>query len=456
MNAIKNSILVVDDELSIRESFKLILDGPYTVHLAATGESALKKLADEKIELIFLDVRMPGINGLETLQRIKAIDPQVEVIMVTAVNEVQKAGEAINCGAVDYVIKPFDVNQILKMVETTLKKKAIARTAKNIRQEAEYTLETPSLLGSSEIIGKIKNDIEKIAAGDQPILLQGPAGTEKETIARLILKKSPPDRQSLTLETIPKNISLQKSRELFFGKSTGASTVSLEKQAGLLEKATGGILYINHVENLPLDFQGELAQTLAKGSFLRQDYSHPIKFNCRIIATTEADLKSWCEEGRFDSTLLAAIGTVMIELPPLSLRSTDIPLFINAFIEEFKAKYNKKITGLSSAAVDALSAYPFPGNVLELRALIELLVLNAAKELIDVHDLPIEILLEGGAALGIKDGPDLSYDEMQKSFETRLLKTIWQKTNHDLKRSSYLLGISPRVLSTKMESLGIS
>jgi DNA-binding NtrC family response regulator len=159
----KGTILIVDDESSIRESFKLILEGSYQVHLAATGESALKKLADEKIDLIFLDVRMPGMNGLETLKRIKEIDPAVEVVMVTAVNEVQKAGQAIKGGAIDYVIKPFDVVQITNMVETVLKKKAIAKESKDVRQEVEYLERHPILIGNSEKIQAIKNQTSKIA-----------------------------------------------------------------------------------------------------------------------------------------------------------------------------------------------------------------------------------------------------------------------------------------------------
>lgn len=456
MEPLQNSILVVDDELSIRESFKLILEGNYFIHLAATGESALKKLVDEKIDVIFLDVRMPGLNGLETLKRIKEIEPAVEVVMVTAVNDVQKAGEAIRAGAADYVVKPFDVAKINNMVETVLKKKAIAKDSKGIRKEAEYLMGTANLIGNSDKMQKIISHVDKIAKSNANLLITGPAGTEKETIANVILKKSHHNNQVLVVENIQPNQNASKLKELFFGKGTGSSTVSLEKQTGILEKASGGILFINNIDNLPQDFQVTLSKVLSTKQFNRQDYSTPIKFNCRIIAATLKDLEALCKEGKFERLLLTELSQEKIKLPPLKARSTDIPLLVNSYVEELKIKYSKKITGLTKDALDILSSYKYPGNLLELKALVELLVLQTQNELIQTDEIPIEVLISSPTFYGSNEGKDLTYDEMQKSFERNFISQMLEKTSKDVKKTAQLLGIAPRVLSTKMETLGIN
>ena len=456
MEPLKNSILVVDDELSIRESFSLILEDNYLIHLSASGESALKKLVDEKIDVIFLDVRMPGLNGLETLKRIKEIDTTVEVIMVTAVNDVQKAGEAIRSGAADYVVKPFDVAKIINMVETVLKKRAIAHDSKGVRKEAEQLISDTNLVGNSDKIQALKSHVERIAKTNSNLLIMGPPGTEKEAVAHSILKKSQQNNKTLIIENIPLNASPQKMKEMFFGKGSGSSTVSLEKQVGLFEKATGGLLLINNVENLPLDFQATLSKVISTQQFNRQDYSSPIKFNCRIIATTAVDLEALAKENKFERLLLTEISHEKMELPPLKARSTDIPLLINSYIEELKIKFSKKITGLTKDALDILSAYSFPGNLLELKALVELLVLQTQNELIQTDELPIELLVSSPTFYGSNEGKDLTYDEMQKSFERTFISQILEKTNKDVKKTSQLLGIAPRVLSTKMETLGIT
>ncbi|MBU0687636.1 MAG: sigma-54 dependent transcriptional regulator [Candidatus Margulisbacteria bacterium] len=456
MESPKNTILVVDDELSIRESFRLILEGPYALHLAATGESALKKLVDEKIDMVFLDVRMPGMNGLEALKRIKEIDPNVEVVMVTAVNDVQKAGEAIKTGAVNYLIKPFDVVQITNMVANVLKKKAIVKESKNVRQVAQYLISPPELIGSSDKIQLVKNKIDKIAKSAANVLVKGAIGTEKESVARLIQKKSNQNHSVLVVENLKANVSAQKLNALFFGRGTGSSTVSLEKQIGLLEKATDGILFINNIENLPLSFQGVLADTLTNQQFTRQDSSSPIKFNCHLVCATTKDLKKLAEEDKFNKKLLEIIAEETIDLPRLAGRTTDIPLLINEFVEEFKIIHHKKITGLTNEAIDILSSYDFPGNVDELRSMVELLVLKTTNELIQVKELPLEILVGSPSFYGSKEGKDLTYDEMQTSFEKAFIKKTLEKSSGDIKKASRLLGLAPRVLATKIETLGIS
>jgi two-component system response regulator HydG len=351
------NILVVDDELSIRESFSLILEGNYNVLLAASGEAALKIATDQKINLVYLDIRMPGMDGLETLKKIKELSPDLEVIMVTAVNEVQKASEAVRHGARDYVVKPFDVEHITKLTEQVLRKKSILEQG-DLAQKGSQA-RAPALIGQSEKIEEITRFIATIK-DDQRVLILGEVGTEKEHVARLIHSKS--------------------SRRLFpFKKVDLANRLSPAEIRALCSERDkdGGTLYINNLESLPED-SFKLLTAQASSRLIGSSSADPININRKIF--------------RYFSE-------IHITLPALRERTSDIPLLINYFIEHYSARYAREVV-FEPIVVEALINYSWPGNTRQLQALLERLILSCSDSEIKKDDLPIEILMENSKPLG--------------------------------------------------------
>lgn len=366
-----NKILVVDDELSIRESFSLILEGKYKVLLAASGEGALKTITDQKVDLVYLDIRMPGLDGLETLKRMKEIDPELEIVMVTAVNDVQKASEAIKLGARDYIVKPFDVESVLKMTESILRRKML------LREGEEITKRVPQLIGQSEKMAKISRSIQKIAAEEARVLILGEPGTEKEVIAELIHRSS--NRADFPFQTL--NLSAQRSSSeikiKLFGTAKGSTTVELRKITGLLEKVRGGTVFLNHIEYLPAEIISELPTEV------------------RLISGSNLiDLSEKSKE------IFDFFSEVLISIPPLRERISDLPLLINHLLERFSEKYGKEVSEVSPEALEALSNYSWPGNIAELEALMGKLAIAIPSNKITTEDLPIDILLCSSGAPG--------------------------------------------------------
>lgn len=423
-----HKILVVDDELSIRESFSLILEDKYKVLQAASGEAALKNVTDQKVDLVYLDIRMPGLNGLETLEKLKNIDPDLEIIMVTAVNDVQKAGQAIKLGARDYIVKPFDVNNVLKLTEQILRRKSILSEGEEIQKKAGKR--APELIGQHERIIKILKTIEKIK-NDERVLISGEAGTEKELIARIIHEKS--KRADLPFYSIQlsRETSPQETKSMLFGREKGTSTVDLEAKAGLFEQVKNGTLFINNLESLPED----IFKTISTLEFSRiGPSSHSIPIEARLIGGTSSDLNVKNKE------LVEFFSGVFIQIPPLRQRSSDIPLLIDHFIERYSAQYGLDVK-INKLALEALTGYSWPGNTLELESLTERLVLSSTNNQIALEDLPIDILMKTTEGSG---GNFIS------SFEKEYIRSAFEKRGKNKEKAAAFLGINPILLETKL------
>ncbi len=420
------NILVVDDELSIRESFSLILEGKYQIHLAASGEGALKIASSQKIDMVYLDIRMPGLNGLETLKRLKEIDPDLEIIMVTAVNEVQKASEAIHLGARDYVVKPFDVNQILKLTEQILRKKNILK--EGAAAQKSISKQTPELIGQSDKITGVAKAIEKLK--DEHVLILGEPGTEREVVAFLIHESSQRSNSPFKKISLFQEMSLLKTKSLFFGQEKGSSTADLAARSGLLEQAKEGTLFINNVESLPAEILKVLsAQTFSR---LGSQAKNPIK--ARLIAASTTDLADK-NKAAFDFFSQASI-----QIPPLRERISDLPLLINHFTDKYSTQYQKEIK-FSKATLELLSNYAWPGNTTELEILIERFFLSSLCGEIKPQDLTIDILLKTSENLG---------SNFVAIFEREYIRSVFKKNHKDKEKTAMLLGVNPTVLETKL------
>jgi DNA-binding NtrC family response regulator len=411
-----NKILVIDDEMSIRESFTLILEGKYKVVTAASGEGGLKFATDQKIDLAFLDIRMPGLNGLETLARIKKIDPTIEVIMVTAVNDVQKASEAIKLGARDYIIKPFDVEAVLKMAENILRRKALMREGTNLQKVVQK--KTPELIGHNDQIVKINNFIENLPAKNIRVLILGETGTEKEVVARLIHEKShraaaPFIAFNLSAQMTAKEIALK-----LFGQGKGSTVVDLEKNSGLIDEAREGTVFINNIEYLPID--------------LLKNFSD----NLGLIAG--CSLANFAEQSK---ELLAYFADTKIELPPLRNRQTDLGLLINYHLEKLGEKHGLEIKPLAPSIEEIFSRYDWPGNTVELIATLERIVLKLATNTIELADLPIDLVLNQPGSPG---------RDYLSHFEKEYINNIYSFAGKNKEKASAILGINPSLIEAKL------
>jgi len=421
------NILIVDDELSIRESFSLILEGKYRLLLAASGEAALKLAADQKIDLAYLDIRMPGLNGLETLARLKQIDPELEIIMVTAVNDVQKASEAIKQGARDYVVKPFDVEHISKLTEQILRKRSLLVKSRAVKQNLDK--ETPELIGQSDKISKLIQAIDRLKP-DQRVLIQGEAGTEKHLVAQLIHEKSPRQTNVFRSLDLGANVALPQLKAKLFGWGKGSSTVDLSGQSGLLEQTKSGTLFINNLANLPDD----LLQNLTAKKFKRLGSSEELAIETRLIGGSLPGLEDQ------NKPLFNFFSDVDLELPPLRARSSDIPLLINYFLEKYQGLYGQEAK-LDQAAMTALNNYDWPGNTRQLASVIERLVLTATELQIKAVDLPLDLLTVNGDNQG---------NNFIDDFEQQYVSLVFDRCGQDKKRTAAWLGINPLLLETKL------
>ena len=399
------TILVVDDEQSIRESFKLILSDKYNIITAASGEAAAKYSADSKIDLIFLDIRMPGMDGLETLKKIKEIIPDQLIVMITAVNDVQKASEAIKMGAYDYVVKPFDVENILKITSNLLFKKSMLEEGRKVG----LGIGEPAIIGTSERIEAVRRLVKEASGKKGGVLILGPEGVEREAAARSIAPSVVYDARS--------------SYQTLFGKSGGGTVADLKKVPGALDFAEGGAVFINHVELLPEWAQEKLLQS-----------------KVRLFFGTSKNLK----EIGFNQTLYEKASETVIELPPLSERSSDIPMILEYYLNEANKKYFRKVKGFTPETQNLLSSYPWPGNVSQLAAVVSNLVLFNDKLLIEPEDLPLNILINEASFY------PMPLEDMYSQFEKKHIKDVLAAVGSDREKATKILGVSLSVLENKL------
>ncbi len=449
----KSSVLVVDDELSIRESFSLILEERYNVLLAASGESALKKLVDEKVDLAYLDIRMPGMDGMEALKRMMEIDNDLTVVMITAVNDVQKASEAIKLGAKDYIVKPFNVDDIQRMTEKILKKNELKKEAKEVRSAGE-PLKGLEIIGKSKAIIHIIELIERSAEDDSSVLIYGKAGVESKAVATTIHRESKRASKSFkTLNIMGKAENLLKAA--LFGSGKGTSSETLKKEKGILEESNEGTLFLENIDKLPLSIQKEFAGSIKNKEIKRIGSATPIPINVRIISTTSVDLKELTRQNSFSKELFDLLSETIIEIPPLSDRSGDIPMLLDYYREYFAGIYNKTISGFSEDALEVLTSYSFPGNTEELKNLVKQMVLKSEGDEITLKDAPLDIMIKSAAFTETEESKNLTFEEIYSDLEKSFIKKILEKTNNDIEKTSKICGLNLSAFQAKLESLGI-
>lgn len=364
-------ILVVDDELIVRESLTGWLKrAGHEVDAVPGGHEALEMVGRQEYDLMFLDIRMPDVNGMEVLKNIKLAYPHILVVMITAYGSVETAIEAMKSGADDFLIKPFDPDQLKLLIEKLLKQKKVVDENLSLRSQIEETSRYQDLIGTSPCMRRLFSFIDQVAGVDSPILLQGETGTGKELAAKAIHARSHrkygpfvPINCGAFAETLLES-------ELF-GHEAGSFTGAARTQKGRLEMAKGGTLFLDEIGEIPLKMQVDLLRVLQEKSFHRVGGNRDITVDFRLISATHSDLLKKVAKEEFRRDFYFRLKVIEIEIPPLRKRKDDIPLLADHFLQRFRRETSKQVKGIRDDAMLLLQSYEWPGNVRELENTME-------------------------------------------------------------------------------------
>jgi DNA-binding NtrC family response regulator len=448
MNPKKNSkqvsILVVDDELSVRDSMtKWFMEDGYSAGSAADATQALKKLKPGLWDIIFLDIKLPGMDGMELQQRIKTVDPKATIIMITAYASVDTAVKSLKEGAYDYVTKPVDPDYLSHMVANVVKQKRLLSENIQLREQIQELYEIDQIVGKNPAMLKVFDLIETVAPTDTTVMIKGESGTGKELIARAIHSKSA--RRFFPIITVNcGGLTEGLTESEFFGHEKGAFTGALYRRKGKFEMANGGTIFLDEVGNVGPKAQTDLLRVIETKQFTRVGGDEVIKVDFRLICATNRDLELAVKEGTFREDLYYRLNVFSISIPPLRERRSDIPLLCNYFLKKLAASINKTVTGFSSEAMEKLEAYHWPGNVRELRNAVERAIVVAKESCIGLNDLPIPPCPE-----------DVPEDQSLEAVEKVHVKNILEQMGWNITRTAEVLGIDRATLYKKIQKYGL-
>jgi DNA-binding NtrC family response regulator len=381
-------ILIVDDEQNTREALEVILcrEG-HTVLSAESGYAALDHLQSQPVDCVISDIKMPGIDGLTLLQRVKAHDAGIVMVMMSGHSDVTAAVEAMKQGAFDYLVKPFGKSQLLQTVEKALTLRAVLVENLALKRQIQDHIAHAQVIGSSPAWHQIRQLIEQVAPSRATVLLSGESGTGKELVANLLHRLSPRTAQPF----IPLNAAALPNTLLeaeLFGYEKGAFTGAQQRKPGRFELADGGTLFIDEIGEMPMDVQVKLLRVLQESTFERLGGTRTLQVDVRIVAATNKDLAQEIAARRFREDLYYRINVIAIPLPPLRERPEDIPLLVHHFLRKYNQQNQKAITAIQQQTLQRLQAYHWPGNVRELENVIERAVVLAQGPTIGIAELP--------------------------------------------------------------------
>ena len=455
----KLNILVVEDGRSQREMLRDFLrkEG-HTVGEAENGEQAIRRVREGHYDLILLDYRMPGMDGIQVLRAVKGINPEIDIVIVTAEGTIDMAVEAMKAGAFDYITKPVEFDELLLLVARVSERRTLVRENEILRGVfrgepfGEKGVTTDRIVYRSEKMSALINMAGRVAASRATVLLQGESGTGKELFARLIHHLSPrASRPIIAVNCGALHENLLESE--LFGHEKGAFTGATARRIGRFEEADGGTLFLDEVGELSQQVQVKLLRFLQEHEFQRLGGNQTLRTDVRVISATNRDLEQRVKEGAFREDLFYRLNVVMISIPPLRERKEDITILIDHFLKRYAEENGKEIAGLSSEAQDVLLKYDYPGNVRELENIIERAVVIAREAVISVEDLPFRESMEEAAA--DRKAEDGLLRGSIEELEKKLIVEAMEKAGDHQTRAAELLGISERMLRYKLKKYGL-
>jgi two-component system NtrC family response regulator len=449
------TILVVDDErnyLFVLED--LLADEGYKVVTASSGNEALEKLKEDQIDAVLSDIKMPGMNGIEFLERVVAIDPGLPVILMTAFAEVDQAVLAMKKGAIDHIQKPFDNDDIKRAVARAVQKRAMDRNRRKIESNTDEVW--GSVIGDSEAMEKVFQIVKRVADTNATVLIYGESGTGKEVIAKSLHKASSRSRQpfiSINCAAIPETL----LESELFGYEKGAFTGAISNKQGKFEVANGGVLFLDEIGEMSLNLQVKLLRVLQEQEFQRVGGNRDIRVDIRLIAATNKDLQRQVEAGLFRSDLYFRLNVVQVVMPPLRVRVTDIPLLTSYFLNNFCKSMNRPLPEIPPETMRILCSYSWPGNVRELENAIEYAILMSKGRSLLPEDLPNQIRSFAGSNNGsdVNIGDSTGLMDALDTIEERMIRDALKKAGQIQAQAAKILGISRSNLQYKMKKYGL-
>jgi two-component system response regulator AtoC len=450
----RHTVLIAEDEANMRRVLCALLerDGFRTVE-ASDGAAALELLAREPVDAILTDLRMPKLNGLELLEQVRRRHPDIPVVMLTAHGTVGSAVEALKQGAFDYLTKPFDPDDVRQVMEKAVSTRRLA--AREARLPADENPE-PLLVGESALLRDVRHVIERVAPTPATVLIMGESGTGKEIVARTLHRASAVHAGpfvKVNCAAIPEGL----LESELFGYEKGAFTGAAGRKPGRFELADGGTLFLDEIGEMPLAAQPKLLRAIQEGRFYRVGGTETVHVSVRLVAATNRDLREEVRGGRFREDLFYRLHVVPITLPSLRERPEDIPLLARLFVERFAAKLQRPVTGIDPAAMDALRAHAWPGNIRELENAIERAVLLCDGATLGPGDLPPE--LSAGVRPAAPSAEATPLRERIRAATQRIerdaILEALRLTEGNVTRAAKELGLSRRGLQLKMKELEI-
>jgi len=468
----RERILVVDDEYLIRWSLQQELgkDG-YDVSVAEDGEEALRVFREGAPDLVLLDVQLPGIGGLEVLERVKAAEPDVVVIMITAYGMVDTAVAAMKAGAYDYLNKPFNLEAVKLSIRKGLEARHLRGEVQRLRQEQRTRFSLDRVVARSEAMRSVLDLVSRISSsGASTVLLQGESGTGKDLVAKALHytgARAERPFMAINCASLPEHL----LESELFGHERGAYTDAKGTKKGLFELADGGTIFLDEIAEMRLDLQAKLLRVIEEKSFRRIGGVKDIQVDVRIVAASNKDLEEERRGGRFRDDLFYRLKVVPILLPPLRRRPDDILPLAEFYLRQFNAEFGKQIAGLAPETERALLGYSWPGNVRELKNVLERAVLLLPGAVVEAADLPPEILgagaeaappaaVDGAPVPAVPAAPAEGFAlppgglSLEK-LEDNLVRQALEQTRGNQTKASQLLGISRDSLRYRMRKMGL-
>ncbi len=455
----RSTVLIIDDEEIMRDVFsRVVADGGHQVLLAASGEEGLKLIGREPVDLVLLDLMLPGIGGLETLEQILELDPDLAVIMVTAYASIENAVRATRLGAFDFVTKPFRNEELLLVIKNGIRQRRLELENRQLKSSLHRRQgHFQNIVGKSEAIRRVTDLITQVGPGRSTVLITGESGTGKELVAKAVHNLSP-RRDRAFVPVNSGSIPSELLESELFGHVKGAFTGATATKKGLFEIAHEGTIFLDEIDTVPVQTQAKLLRVLQEREFRPVGGVRSIKVDVRIVAATNVDLKRAVREGRFREDLYYRLKVITLDVAPLRDRRDDIPLLSHHFLTRFSRENGKTLNSIDQDALRVLMNYDWPGNVRELENAIErAVVLSGTSGSIRSELLPREIL---DSTSGRPDGiPPQSRNgslrELVLEFERNLILLAMERANWNQRKAASLLKVKPTTLNAKLKRLQV-
>jgi len=446
-------ILVVDDETGTRESLKAIFSRKYKVTLATSAEEGSRHLSESRVDVVLLDVIMPGKDGLSLLQEIQNLYPGTPAVMISGATSVRPVVEAMRVGAYDYVTKPFDVEEMSRIVERAIESTVLHRRVETLEGQIEQEFPVRGIVGESPVFMSALEDAHKAAESDATVLIGGESGTGKELVARLIHELSNRHEEPFVpvhCAALPETL----MESELFGHEKGAFTGADKQKPGRFDLAASGTIFFDEVSEMTAPTQVKLLRVLQEREFMRVGGTRVIRTDARVLAATAKDLRQEADEERFRDDLYYRLSVIPLTLPPLRERVGDVPLLARYYLKHFAASLDAGTEDFEPETMDLLGNYSWPGNVRELRNIVErMIVLYGKNRTVRPEFLPQEFHVRPSSRSAQGEGATLQ--DKVSAYEQELIEKALQDAGGVQTRAAELLGTTRRILRYRMEKLNI-